>query len=506
MTQSGSHAAEDGPQPEARHALAGDTARYLPSVVASAAAGLLVLPVVTRLLPQESFGNYSLMMAAASLLQVMTTMWLGSTIVRFHPVAAAEGTERELISTGLLATAAFSTAVSALAVAVAVGGRAFFSRELWQLLLLLPLLIIPFNVVSVPLQTLRVERRIGAYTVLNVARLFAPPLAGAAAVFLFGATATAWVAGWVTALILIVPPSFAVAFGRAQQPALGHFSRRWLDRVVSYGVPLIPAFILVKVLEISDRFIIGAFRPESDVALYSAAYTIAATPIDLILLLFSSAAAPILTITWERVGREASESLLRAITEGFVLVAVPSVFGLAAVAVPALHVLASRPYGVAAPVMPVVAAGSLALGLQWIAQRGMMLGGDTLRIMWCYAGAGAVNIIANLLLVPRFGYIAAAWTTLLANVVLLVLVMAGSARYMTWRFPFATALRAVIAAGVMAAVLLAIPPLVDADLLELAWRCTAGSAIYVAMLFATGERPSRFLNIRRVLAGQAGAR
>jgi O-antigen/teichoic acid export membrane protein len=60
--------------------------------------------------------------------------------------------------------------------------------------------------------------------------------------------------------------------------------------------------------------------------------------------------------------------------------------------------------------------------------------------------------VLNFLLVPGYGYTAAATTTLISYIFLLTLTIIASRRFFIWHFPFKSLVKVVCASGVMAIV------------------------------------------------------
>ena len=177
-----------------------------------------------------------------------------------------------------------------------------------------------------------------------------------------------------------------------------------------------------------------------------------------------------------------------------ILVGIPAVVGLSLLSWQVMILFSTPDYVQGAVIIPLVAAGGFLLGLQWIAQRGMILANKTVRIMVLYSVAGLSNIIANLLLVPKMGYIAAAWTTFVCYLFLLLLIALGSAPYLTWHVPIRSVMRSLAGCLVMGLAILFIESLHLNSVFVEVLACVAVSvAIYGIVLTLTGELPAKRL-------------
>jgi O-antigen/teichoic acid export membrane protein len=72
--------------------------------------------------------------------------------------------------------------------------------------------------------------------------------------------------------------------------------------------------------------------------------------------------------------------------------------------------------------------------------------------MWCVIIAGLINITLNILFVPKFGYYAAAWSTLAGYAVMLSLMVYFSRKFFRWPFPFMTLLKSGVSSIIMGVV------------------------------------------------------
>ena len=114
------------------------------------------------------------------------------------------------------------------------------------------------------------------------------------------------------------------------------------------------------------------------------------------------------------------------------------------------------------------------------------------------------------MLVPRFGFVAAGFSTFVGYAVLLALQVYASRRYLAWRFPFATLRNVVIATICMGLVLAGVHAVsgnegngVDAGYLFAS--IAVAVAAYFASVFLLGEANQEEMDaVKRWLNGLAG--
>jgi O-antigen/teichoic acid export membrane protein len=103
--------------------------------------------------------------------------------------------------------------------------------------------------------------------------------------------------------------------------------------------------------------------------------------------------------------------------------------------------------------MPYVLFGVLLLGVEQRYQLGLLFHKKTSLITVSAIAAGLLNMVLNIVFIPRYGYVAAAVTTLVSYVSLLCLTAWFSRRVFVWEFPWRSLVHVAVASGVMAVIL-----------------------------------------------------
>jgi O-antigen/teichoic acid export membrane protein len=136
--------------------------------------------------------------------------------------------------------------------------------------------------------------------------------------------------------------------------------------------------------------------------------------------------------------------------------ALPAIVGLSVLSKPFIRLLSTQAYSDAFLIIPFVAIAQLFEGLTLLAITGIRIAKRTSISARNYLLCGAGNIVLNLIFVPRYGYLAAAFTTVISYVALLLLNAIASAPYLRWKFPMASILKICLASAVMGVVILLI--------------------------------------------------
>ena len=77
-------------------------------------------------------------------------------------------------------------------------------------------------------------------------------------------------------------------------------------------------------------------------------------------------------------------------------------------------------------------------------------------VMFCTIISGLLNLGLNFLLIPKYGYVAAAVTTLLSYAVLMIMIIFISRKFFVWEFPFKTLGKALCASAFMGIIIYSI--------------------------------------------------
>jgi O-antigen/teichoic acid export membrane protein len=210
--------------------------------------------------------------------------------------------------------------------------------------------------------------------------------------------------------------SAQVAVAAAMCALFGWYHRdflalRWdpvqFREILKFTLPLAPTVLLGWTMDVSDRTILAHFHGSAAVATYALGYKIAYA-LNLVSGTFTLAWVPYLLAIHGRPG--AAEQLGRLVTL-YLAVLLLSGIALSAAAPPILTWIAPAVYhGSALLVLP-VALGYAVNGVYVISTAGVHLSGNSRILLRSLALGSSLNVVLNLLFVPRFGGMAAAWVT-----------------------------------------------------------------------------------------------
>jgi len=480
-------------------ALIGDLIKYAPSQVVPALASLISIPILTRLFPPQDYGRYMLVMATISVLTTLSG-WLVMSVIRFYPALERDGRLEELYACVLVGVLIFVPTLAGLFTAIVFLARLKLEKFLHQLMLVAVIVFSLTAIFEIFQSFLQAKRKATWYSLFSTWKSGGGLVIGIGlvVVFRFGVEGLLW--GSALNMALSLPLLWKIAIGRF--PRIANFSAELTKEMVKYSLPLVVGNLAAWVLSLSDRYILGFFRGAHEVGIYSASYAVSEKSILLLTTLFLLASGPISIHVWEKEGEQRAREFVSSTMRYYLLLCLPAVVGLSVLARPAMGVLAGAAYYEGFRIMPFVALGGLLLGLQQRFQAGLIFYKKTHFIMVAMTCAGLINIGLNLLLVPRYGYIAAAITTLIGYTVLLAIMVISSKKYFIWDFPFASLGRAVLASAIMGAIVYPVGNgLTSSPLLNLIVAVPLGALLYFSLLFLLREiQPNERRALKQLIA------
>lgn len=479
-----------------------DIAIYFPGKLLPALTSLITVPIFARLFKPEEYGVLAVIGVFTAAGGIAVGNWLTSSVMRFLPYYKRQGQLDRFYSSLLFAFALSIVALGLLGVPVYLLVKNTVSPEVYRLLPLAGIIIAASSLFGIFQTVLRANQQAAWFVGFELAQVYGSLAIGLSLVILlgFGVEGILW--GTVAAVLTtnVGIGWWLTRHGMRVSP--GSVSFVTLKEFAAYGLPGCAATIGTWILSLSDRYIIEYFRGSAEVGLYSMGGNIASKSITLVISSLMLAIGPVLINTWESENREHTEALLGQLTRLAILLVLPMVVGLSVLANPIFQVLTTSAYLPGAAVLSWVSLGAFIYGLSLLAYTGLILAKKTVTMAQNYLLAGIVNVVLNLLLVPRFGFVAAAVNASIGYAILLALNVVSAKRYLPWRIPWRSLRNALVAAGVMAIVLGGWAMRVPATIVTLVSGVLIGAAVYFTMLAVLRELTSEEkMMFQRILTG-----
>ena len=462
-----------------------DLGKYLPAQVVPAIVGFFSIPIITRLFLPADYGNYVLVLATVSIFSAIAG-WLSMSIIRFHPAYEREGKLEEFYGIVIKLLLITVTVISLIFMAILFLSQSYLSDSFYHLMRIGVLIFVLTASLDVLLHFLRTKRQVNWYSAFSVWKSVTAIGFGLALVLIFhyGVDGLLW--GSVLSIVVVLPLVWKVAVKRFSM-SKSIFTSSTL-KMAGYSFPLVLANLAAWILSLSDRYVLVFFRGSQEVGIYSVSYAISEYSILFIALLFMLSGGPMGMNIWEKEGVEKSREFVSKTTRYYLMICLPAAVGISVLAKPAISVLTAPEYYEGYRIVSFVVFGGFLLGLQQRFQSGLLFYKKTRPIMFCIVAAGILNLALNFLFVPKYGYMAAAATTLVGYAFLLVAMVVVSRRVFIWEFPFKSLGKITCASVVMGAVIYLVGnSLTSSTLLNLIVGICVGTVVYLLMLFLLRE-------------------
>jgi O-antigen/teichoic acid export membrane protein len=467
--------------------LGSDTAVYGVSTIVGRFLTFLLTPVYVNFLQKEEFGYVAYLYAFLGFAGVVYAYGMESAYLRFAS-GREIGDERQNFMVPFLSVAVTGVLLSLLLTIWSDGAAALLGLPDGSgRLVTLAAWILAFDAMTlIPFASLRLERKARRFAAIRVATIvvnvllavvFLVPLSmGITGVFLANLAASA-------ANLLLLLPTVA-----AHLPA--SWSSTLHAALLRFGLPILPQGLAAMMLQVVDRPILLRLTDPGTVAVYQANYRLG---------IFMMLVVQMVDFAWRPFylthanDPDARPMFARVLTLFVLLMAtVLLVVGFTVGDFVRLPLLFGRPfltepYLTGLAVVPVVMLGYLFLGCSNVFTAGIHIEKRTHLLPAITLAGAALNVAANLLLIPRMGIMGAAVATLVSYAAMALIALVVVRRFYPVPYEWGRLLRIAVAAGAGWIVFLFRPGTVAASAWGLVALLVYGALLVAFRVFRPGE-------------------
>lgn len=378
----------------------------------------LLTPFYTYILGREQYGVVTELYAWMVLALVILTYGMETTYFRFAGKKAPAETVYSTALVSLFFTSAFFIMAVSLFITPVSGFLGYAQHPEYIRMFAWIVAVDAFS--AIPFAWLRNNNRARTFSILKIINVAvtivtvffflktAPTMAERGNELIFkiynpemqvGYVFVANLAGSVVTLLLLLPYVVKI------RPA---FDRKLFRQMLAYSWPLLVGGMAGSLNEVLDKILlrrlIGGAEGLATVGLYGAGYKVGVL-MSLFIQMYRFAAEPFF---FEKAGsREARETY--AVTMKYFVITALILFLVINLYIEALQIIIGPLFRESLVVVPIVSMGYLLLGIFINQSIWYKVDDRTIYGAWITLVGAAVTVIVNLLFVPRFGYIAAAW-------------------------------------------------------------------------------------------------
>jgi O-antigen/teichoic acid export membrane protein len=427
------------------------SSHYLGGRVALMLLGFASFPVFTRVFSVADYGTLNLIQNTVLLLTVVAKFGFQQAVQRYYPEYAGSSDPLAVrryystlfFGTGLLASVLTSVFVGS----VALGLGRFLGMAATGTLLLACSLIVIRALRSMQLNLMQMENKTRLFNAMEIIQKAAA--IGLTVLLLFTwrksilACFVAMVAVESAVMLQYLP---ALARRRLLSPAL--FDLSFFRSAAVFSFPLMIAEISWVLLASADRFFVQHYLGVVAVGYYAAAYGIAVYVQEVIMAPLQLSFFPICMKLWSAEGKEQTQRFLSRSLNYFMMIAV-LVVGVAIVTSGNVVILlASKKFQQARILLPYLVIGLVLCAANTFFRPGLMIHKRAHKIAQTTLSASLLNIVLNIVLLPRMGLAGAALASVLSFVAMVAFTAYESLRVLPFTIDWVAFVRyAVVGVG-----------------------------------------------------------
>jgi O-antigen/teichoic acid export membrane protein len=452
------------------------------SNIAIALKSLIFIPIITKTLDAANFVIWAQLIVTVSLLIPFATLHLGVSLVRFSPVK----TDRTEIGREFMAVLITSLAWSAVLAVLFFSSMKFMLSSVvdlssYQDYILLVALIIPLMSLNLILFSyFRARLKMNLYAGIMILQSITElALVGGLVLLGFG------IAGALLGLIInLIGLNILMFILIIKEIGLHSPDYSILSKYLAFALPLVPLELFWWIADSSDKYITGFFLGLSAVGVYAAVYGLSrivhmfAVPLTFVL-------GPTLAKAYDNGKIDEVKQLLALSIKIYLTFAVPLVIGFTILAHPMLVILATEEFGEKGAILvPFICTAMLLYGIGAISGMIIQLVKKTKVAGLIWGGAAGINIALNFILIPRFGIIGAALSTLFTFGFATLIIVLYTKRFIIIPVDWWYISKSFTSAVIMGLVILVLALNIPQNLFSTIALIVLGIGIYFGMLFA----------------------
>jgi O-antigen/teichoic acid export membrane protein len=425
--------------------LAQHSAIYGMADIAPYAVNFFLLPIFTSYLSPADYGAFGILQLLSVVTKIFFRLGLDSGFFRIY-YELTEERDRKILATTLFTTSlVVSVCLFALCAAFSAPlGRFLLGSDfplpriqVWILLVAGDTLVNTFA--FVPMNLFRIQGRPSAFTTMTLFRSFLNiGLKLALVMGGFGVT------GVLTSDLLSSILFAAVLFPTLAGNLAAGFSRPMLREAASFGLPKVPHGLAHQILNLSDRKLIQVYSTLAESGIYNIGYTMG-TGVKFFLSAFELAWAPFVYAQLRK--PDAPRLLARVATYAFAALfgfgLLNAIFGREL-----LWLMTQKEFHEAYHVIPVVVLAYMIQGIFALTSIGIGISKKSKYFPMLTISAATLNVVLNVLWIPRVGTIGAAWATVAGYALMAAMGAYLGSREYPIPFEWHRLWRVVLAAGI----------------------------------------------------------
>ncbi len=378
--------------------------------------GFLLIPLYTRYLTTSDYGVLELLDLTSTIVSIFISMRIGSAVIRFYYDSIDELEQKKVVSTAYMATFASALLVVLFSQICSIRlSCLIFDTNVYDKYFKLVFMATALSLISsVPEAYLMARKQSIFYTIISLMTLSSYLILN---IYFIVFLKMGILGILYSSVITKIFNSSVLSFYCITKNSL-FFSFTKFKSMLKFSLPLIPANVGTFILNYADRFILQKLATTAEVGIYALGYKFGYMLPVLVM-------GPINMIWVPQMFELASKSDKKTIEKMFTYIMLILIFcglGLILFTKDAIRIMATPPFYPAYKVVSFVVLGYIFRGMASFFWDGIMIAKKTIYIGISVFVSALSNILLNILLIPQFRAMGAAYSTAISFFIMFVLI------------------------------------------------------------------------------------
>jgi O-antigen/teichoic acid export membrane protein len=410
--------------------LASDTAIYGLGSVLKKIIGFVLLPFYTRALSPAEYGILNSLVTFTFFLTVILGLGMTGAVGRYFFIAKNDNEKGKVLFTSIIIR--IISTVLPIIIMLFFADKisiVLFKSDKHAWVVILSLILIPVKSISQMQEVLfRYYRKPWKYLLVSSLRSIVNPTFGILLVVMLGwGVFGAQLASLLSASVILI---FAFIY-YTRKKYVTNFSPHWAKKMLRFGFPLIFTGILMWVNSMSDRFFLLHYSNLDEIGFYSIGSTFS-QPIMLVNMAIAMSSTVLLMSMYsdeKDENKPKTKAFLKNIFDIYVSIAIIFAVFISVFSYELVYYVTTPEYINSILAIPFLLFGLVLDQSFQITSSGMTLKEKSQPYIWIALIAASINVLLNFYFIPKFGFVGAAITTVISNIVFLIVGLTWSKRY-----------------------------------------------------------------------------
>jgi O-antigen/teichoic acid export membrane protein len=453
--------------------------------ILSKAVGFLLIPLYTHYLTPRDYGVLELLDLTVSVAAIFVGLGIAASIFRFYYHYETASDKNEVVSTALIFVVIIASVVVAFAIgsASSISALVFKSSEFLQYFVWMFVSFLFSTIASVPETYIIAQQRSALFMSITIGTLIVNLSLNifVVAFLKMGVMGIVYVSAFVRALnacllLLLTVPRVGLSFSVPK-----------LREMLKYGLPLLPANVGLFVITFADRFFLSQLCSLSTVGIYALGYKFG----FMISILLVQPFNRIWQVQrFELAQKDDAPRILGNMFTYFSFVVIFAVLGLSVFIKDVVKIIAAPEFWSAYKVVFFIAMSCFFSGAYNFFQTGILLKKETKYVGYSVAIAGLLNMVMNYVLIKALGFIGAAISALITNMIMAGFVYVYSQKLFRITYEFFRIFKLFIVALTLCCLsyLVTVDSPVMSALVKSAFICSFPFVLFVVKFYTNKEK------------------